>query len=202
MSSKNIRNWINVSYTLRHFISMLVNKQTKVVDQHIGLLEFKNYCHVNSKDGIVVLVNTKEVIAAILPTICHISKSLPKDRNSYAWKFHMLRPYFNEIYDDTRIHVPTYHRKIMSLIKNKVIPPKGSLDLFQRLCFTLGWVQVHWTRASLWLGYIFVGIRIDPLWNLGLPLSKCSFQLGLWGDFLQLRSSSRHFNHKLLTAYL
>ena len=109
----------------------------------------------------------------ISPTICHVSKSLPKDRNSYAWKFHMLRPYFNEIYDDTRIHIPTYHWKIMSLTKNKVIPPKGSLDPFQRLYFTLGWVQVHWTRTSLWLSYILVEIWIRfPIKNPDLPLSK------------------------------
>ena len=32
----------------------------------------------------------------------------------------MLRLYFNEIHDDARIYVQTYHRKIMLLIKNKV----------------------------------------------------------------------------------
>ena len=100
---------------LQHFTSILVSKRTKVIDQYTGLFEFKTIVIKTVKDGIVILVNTKEVIVTIWPTIYHVSKSLPKDRNSYAWKSHMLRLYFDEIHDDTRIHVPTYHREIMLL---------------------------------------------------------------------------------------
>ena len=58
-------------YTLQHFTSILVGRRTKVIqddlghfdrDQYTGLFEIQNYCHVNSKDRIVILVNTKEII--------------------------------------------------------------------------------------------------------------------------------------------
>ena len=45
----------------------------------------------------------------------------------------MLRPYFDEIHDDARIHIPTYHQEIMLLIKDKVYTLKGSFDPFFNL---------------------------------------------------------------------
>ena len=62
---------IGSPYTLQCFTSILVSRRTKVIqndfghfgrDQYTGLVEIRNYCHVNSKDRIVIFVNTKEII--------------------------------------------------------------------------------------------------------------------------------------------
>ena len=57
---------------LQHFISILVSKRTKVIDRYTGLFEFKT------------IVMKKKSLRMILPTICHVSKSLLKKIKTYT----------------------------------------------------------------------------------------------------------------------